>query len=270
MFRTICGRRTASWVLAFAGAVIVCPSIAAATMISVTGTYTGTINGEPFAASIAPGDGSLDTTGLTPATTHINFTAIPNPSFTPIAFANSQLTIYCPIGGRPIGAGVQNLFDLTGGNYTAERTFTWPDYPGSSIAATGSVSTTGTDLSFLIDMTGTYNGPTDITGISDYVVHWTQGPPGELRETASATLSRSGGAPFSVEYVTTFFGLSGSLNMDQIGYYDPRRFDYVATGDTTGVYDVELAIVFIPEPATLIFLGSGAVILLCGRRRATR
>ena len=86
-----------------------------------------------------------------------------------------------------------NLYDLTGGNYHVTRTVTYPDLPKSQVVfETEVTAVSGKEWSTKISVSGTYDGPTDVTGVKDYVVEWTTDGK-TLFEKGSATLQLSSG-----------------------------------------------------------------------------
>ena len=61
-----------------------------------------------------------------------------------------------------------NLYDLTGGNYQVSRTVTYPDHPGSQVVFETEVTAgSKTQWSTEIEVTGTYDGPTDVVSVQD-------------------------------------------------------------------------------------------------------
>ena len=124
------------------------------------------------------------------------------------------------------------------------RTFTWPDYPGSSLTATGSVSTVGNTMTYTMDLTGTYNGPTDLVATSNYRTRWRNSSPGSMIEVGSATVHRSNGQTFQVLISTVFTGLSDSLAVDQVGSMTPLQLTF---NPATGQYFLNWTALQSPE-----------------------
>lgn len=87
-----------------------------------------------------------------------------------------------------------NLFDLSRGNYTIERTISYPDFPQSKITTNAQVKAANESAwDTNISMNGTYDGPTDVISVRDYQTTWATDGKG-IRESGSATLVlKSGG-----------------------------------------------------------------------------
>ena len=86
-----------------------------------------------------------------------------------------------------------NLYDLTHGNYSVRRTLTYPDYPNSQIVFDTEVKAVSErEWSTIINISGKYDGPTDIVAVRDYTVMWTTDGK-TLLEKGSATLQRGTG-----------------------------------------------------------------------------
>jgi hypothetical protein len=253
--------------IALAAALCCMATTARCASIVVTGTYSGDINGTPLAASVS---GGFDTTGVGPNNLTVNFSSIPNDTFTPLALGSSVITLVCWSAAEPIGPDTLNLFGLSGGNYGISRTFSWPTLSGSTLTATGAASTVGSNLSFIANLSGTYNGPTDIVGVTGYTVHWTQGAAGTVDEQATATLLRSNGAALPLAISTVYSGLTNSLLNPEVGSYTPLA-TYTATGPLSGNFSATWTntLTSIPEPPSLALCGIGILSLVgyfCGRR----
>lgn len=239
---------------------------ASAGPLAVFGSYTGNINGTALAATSA---GTINTDGPGGALI-VTFNSIPNSTFTPLAVGSSVVTLICWSSAERLDANALNLFDLSGGNYTVDRTFTYPTLPGSMLTAMGTVATVGSEMTYTADFSGTYGGPTDIVGVSDYTVSWVQGPGNTVLETGAATLLLSGGGTLALGVSTTYGGLTSPLLLSQIGVYSPTP-SYVETGPTTGVFTTNwtASVRSVPEPSTLALSCVGALGLL-GIRRLRR
>jgi hypothetical protein len=182
--------------------------------VSVSGTYTGTINGTPLAATSL---GTLDTTGTGSSDITSTFSAVPT-GWTPLALGRSHHTYLCHCGsGKLLSAS--NLWDLSHGNYTVTRVVSWPTIPGSSVSSTATMTYAAGHLSYSVNMTGTYTGPTDIDSVLAYHVGWTGMDNGtnDVYEVGYATLHRPGGATLPVSIVSTYHGLSTRLPFVQSG-----------------------------------------------------
>jgi hypothetical protein len=138
-------------------------------ILTVNGTYTGNINGE---AVNGVSSGTIDVSGLDPSMNDItiNFSDFPI-SCHPYAQGICWITIVCG-NGIAATAPAQNLFELSGGNYSMNRSFTWPSFPGDEVIATGTASFSGTEITYTMNLTGTYSGPTNLIGVASHDVEW--------------------------------------------------------------------------------------------------
>ena len=123
------------------------------------------------------------------------------------------------------------MWDLSGGNYSVHRQFSWPDFPGSSIVASAEVSTEGRKMTVTATVDGTYDGPMDLVGVANPVeVNWTQGDGNNVDENNHGVVIRQEGEPFAVDYTSAFSGLSQPLVGDQSGEY---RYSNMSWDGTT-------------------------------------
>lgn len=181
---------------------------APATSRSLTGTYTGTINGAPIAGTSS---GGIDVSGLGDNDMIIDFTAMPA-GYHPFAIPCRKIM---NMGGQAAkdSLGAQNLWELAGGNYTANTTYTWPSLPGDTIRATVQVTTTGMNQHYDMVLNGSYHGFTDLSGVGTYqlLMAPSAGSLGVLTETASPAIRRVGGATFDVDVRTVYSGVQNPL-----------------------------------------------------------
>jgi len=69
---------------------------------------------------------------------------------------------------------VFNLFDLTGGNYKVLRTVKYPELQRSELVFNADIQAVSEDeWSTTIEISGRYDGPTDVVGVEGYEVVWT-------------------------------------------------------------------------------------------------
>jgi hypothetical protein len=179
---------------------------------SFTGQYTGQVNSVPIAASAT---GQLEVTGNSLNSIQIAFQSIPS-SLDPLALGNSWATSYCALAVLPSG-GALNLFDLSGGNFTAGRTSKWPSLPGEQIVVGTQMSTTGSAMTYTSTVNGTYTGPTDLVAVNGYTMLWTQLSPTSIQVTATASLLRANGQSFEVDLSTVYNGLSVQMPFSEQG-----------------------------------------------------
>ena len=235
---------------------------AEALQLALNGTYTGTVNGSSINAT---GSGEINTDGPGGNLT-ATFTQIPS-TFTPLSFGSSVVTVVCWASARTSNCSPdngQNLFDLSGGNYSLERTFNWTSLPNSTISVTGQVSNINNQLlQYSANFTGTYNGPLDISRVVDYQVKWT--PFGnQVIEEGSAIMETSNGNILPLKINTIYSGLSTPLLNSQVGRFSPVATYDVNTGVFQATWEAELCVV--PEPTSIIslfslgILGAGATL----------
>lgn len=99
-----------------------------------------------------------------------------------------------------MGEDVFNLYDLTGGTYRVERTVSFPEYPNSSLVFRAEVrAANASEWATDLDISGTYDGPTDVVSVRDYEVRWAV-EDGALVETGNATLVLSSGGTVRSEW----------------------------------------------------------------------
>jgi hypothetical protein len=126
---------------------------------------------------------------------------------------------------------VFNLYDLTGGTYRVQRTLSFPQYPNSSITFdTDVTAASATEWETNLNISGTYDGPTDVVSVQDYEVNWTVDG-NTLLETGSATLVLSSGGTVRSEWSSSitaegqdFRGFSPSGQLVRVTY-SPFRID---------------------------------------------
>jgi hypothetical protein len=88
---------------------------------------------------------------------------------------------------------VQNLFDITRGNYRVFRLISYPKFPNSHVILDVKVrAVSGSEWLTDIYVKGTYDGPTDIVANEDYQLLWTADS-GRLLETGGVTLVLASG-----------------------------------------------------------------------------
>lgn len=191
---------------------LVCGNVSGETL-TVNGTISGTINGDSIQATTA---GTLYTEGELPSNVTIVFDSIPS-DFHPAALSWSLISIACGNSCQMIGSAL-NLYSLNGGNYDFNRQISYPDYPGSSLQTVGNVTTTGNALSYTMQVSGNYDGPTDLTQVTNYEATWESGTGDTLDEQGGAVIHREGGGSFQDEWITSYSAGGAALP----GYEDVK------------------------------------------------
>lgn len=96
-----------------------------------------------------------------------------------------------------------NLYDLTKGNYSVQRTVSYSEFPKSSLVFDTRVRSTGkAEWATTIKISGSYDGPTDVIGVEDYQIAWSTDSK-TIREEGSATLKVSSGADVHTTWVSS-------------------------------------------------------------------
>lgn len=229
----------------------ICPLQAFANIISVSGIYNGTINGVAIAATSV---GTLDTTGTGNNEVSVNFSSIPNSTFTPLAIHASLLSILCG-NGLVANPSALNLFDLTGGNYSVTRHYSWSSLPGSGLDVIANVSTVGANMTYIMSMNGTYSGPTQISGLSSYGMDWSPSPLLTMFEHGTARLVSAQG-DFDMDFDSMYSGLLQPLPSTQRSRITPLDLTYIPTGATAGNSHVQWigTVSAVPEPSSLMLV----------------
>lgn len=220
--------------------------------------FDGTLNGEPIQGS---GSGSMDRQGQGNNFGSVDFGDAPA-DFTPFAL-DTLLTNVCP-NGFQAERGSKNLWDLGGGTYFVERTFQWVGYPGNTVFANAEV-TFDEDAQTLfssMELSGNYNGPTDLVAIESYNVLWLpSSTEGEVFEAGTAVVRRANGELLIVQFATRYYGLRDSLQGPQFGVGD---FDVTWDGQTMTVgWDGYFEV---PAPGTPLLAAAGLMALSRRRR----
>jgi len=223
--------------------------------LQLEGTYIGQINGAPVEANVS---GHLDTTGNTLNHFELSFITIPN-NFNPFAATNSWNSSYHGVAALPISnkyGDAVNLFDLSGGNYFAGRTVRWSSLPGEQIVLTANV-TTSAGIMTANDATvnGTYTGPTDLIGVVDYQMLWTQIDPTTVEIISTASLLRTNGQILDANVISVYSGLSSQMPTNQqTGTY---TFSNQSYRNNIMSFDWKGTVAAAPEPGTIMLLSLG-------------
>jgi len=89
----------------------------------------------------------------------------------------------------------------------------------------------GSTLTYSVTLSGTYTGPTDIVGVTNYRVIWAQKGIGtkDVLERGSAMLHRSGGDSLAVLISSTYSNLSTPLPGNEAGSITPAVLTWSGT-----------------------------------------
>ena len=240
-------------------------SHALGTAFQFSGTYTGQINNVPILADAV---GSLDTAGTSVNNIEITFQSIPI-SLHPFVLGLSWNTSRCLMAVEPVLqplCNALNLFDLSDGNYIASRSVSWPSLPGDAIQVLTEESTSGNVMTYTAEVTGTYNGPTDIVGVSDYSFLMTQLEATTIEFVSIASLLRANGESFYVEMDTIYSGLSRQMPTQQRG---ELRFANLSFSNNVLSFDWQGDVECVPEPASLFLMFTGLLLMTIRKFRGT-
>jgi hypothetical protein len=180
---------------------------------------SGLVNGEPLSGTGTAVYGD----GLPTAITNDIFYAQLPPSVSPITFATIINTYKCPIS--PIGScggGLLNIDQVTGGNFHIVRNISISDTVThanfGNLTISGDVSAISSVQGVaVVNITGSYSGPTDLTGVSGYQMILTQLGPGHIGGVFDQELFGPSGPSLTSHAVTdwTYSGL-GELSTSEI------------------------------------------------------
>jgi hypothetical protein len=226
--------------------------LALAIPLQIIGQYNGEINGEPIIATAA---GDIDTSGANLNHFELEFKSRPN-DFNPFFAGNCWKSSYWPSACLPTGGAV-NLFGLSGGSYFAGRTVRWDSLPDDEFTLTADVSTANGIMYANTIVNGTYRGPTDLIGISNYQMVWTQLTPSSIEVKSTATILRANGDSFNANITSVYSGLTAQMpSYQQTG----TIIDSYQLFNNNILYDYWQGTI-VPEPVTVLLLGLGGLIL---------
>ena len=237
------------------------PSSALADPVQIVASYSGQING---VAVNATATGQMDTSGTSLNHFEISFASIPS-SISPFIAGNCWNSSYHASGALALG-GAANLFTLSGGNYIAGRTVRWGTLPGDEIVFVATVSTSGGIMTSNQSVNGTYSGPTDVIGVTDYQMVWAQVDATTIEVISTATLLRSNGESFDAQITSVYSGLSAQMPFSvQVGSY---TFSNQSFSNNVMSFDWQGVVEPVPEPGALTLLGLGICGLVGGTFRS--
>ena len=238
-------------------------TVAPATVLNISGSISGTINGQGFTATSA---GSADTaTGLGSAT--VTYSSLPY-DFPVFAGFNSVLSIVCGNGCYE-QAGALNLYDLTGGNYSTTRAFTYDDFPGSTVSFSGTVTCSGDNLSYTETWSGTYNGPQNLVGVTGYQLNFVPNGPGSVLTPGSGQLFDSSDNNYPGEWTGGITGFSGQLSTAEVANIDWTTQQLSGNVETLA-WDGVVSVVPEPSASALVGLGTLGLLAYAGRRQRAK
>ncbi|MCA1577137.1 MAG: PEP-CTERM sorting domain-containing protein [Acidobacteria bacterium] len=214
----------------------------AADPITVTGTATGSIGGQPLNATVSGslGGGSGGTGNIT-----ATFSSLPD-DITPASVV-IIITVQCQIITPASDEGCsQDIFSATGGNYTLNRTFTFDGFPASSLNVSASVMTVGTNLT----STAVFSGDLPVGGNSvlSYTQSVTPNGPGSILETGVAVLDSGQVIRWSGVFTYSGPALAAPYTMN-------INWNSITLSGTTLITDFDTQCV--PEPTSMFLLGTG-------------
>ena len=197
---------------------------ASASTIQLQGSITGTINGEPLAATIT---GTADpTTGIAEA--WLVYTDMPAAWPIPIPIINTTFICKNSAISAEIGPAV-NLLSVAGGNYTCDGPIDLGSF--GSLHRTGNVSFDGSTLSSSYVLTGavTFN---EIDSVGELTEIWTPNGPGSIASEGETSLTLPGGTLVPINFFTEYtFSPSFELPGSQTKTVEP--LEITPTGPST-------------------------------------
>ncbi|KAB0243101.1 hypothetical protein EZJ55_23665 [Microcystis aeruginosa EAWAG127a] len=210
-------------------------------LLNLAGTIEGQVNDAPVEAMVS---GFLDTEGK--SINHFQLIFIkPVPiTFNPIITGNCWNSSYHPNAIRflPIrDRSVVNFGDISRGSYITSRSVEFPTLDTANrIVLTSDVNTTeGLITANNGTINGTYNGPTDLIGITDYSFVLRRQDSTSITVSTTANIVCQDGSALPVSITSTYSGLSVPTTfLEQHGehYYGNQRWDgKVMSFDWVGV-----------------------------------
>jgi hypothetical protein len=132
--------------------------------------------------------------------------------FHPYAVGACFITI--GVGGATRHGQALNLWDLSRGNYSFERTMTWSDFPDSRIGIVARVTTRDRNFHLRADYEGRYDGPTDLSTVQLWEGIMTQAGD-DVNEIGRAVIERSNGETFEVKWNSVYRGFYRRMNVSR-------------------------------------------------------
>jgi hypothetical protein len=136
--------------------------------------------------------------------------------------ANSCLCVGCVLICLPADGRALNLLEVTSGNYTLTRTYTYPD--ARNVGLTGKMTFDGDTLRYEAEFSGDLGpDPKDLTEVTRWQDDLVPAGRGRIRETGFAVIS-SGKQSFKLEW-TGMYKFKGNLARPQRAKITWKRAD---------------------------------------------
>ena len=183
------------------------------------------------------------------------YTALPTDLSPDTAFMRVVITIWKSTVSVAEGQGSIGVLDVTGGEYTHNRTF---NTPGGVLTGSASVNTIDGELQALANYTGNLGPLPSIGSLVSYDVTQTPNGPGSILESGFAQTSLGDKIAWDGEYLYVGAALPSALrlSLDYSSYVvNGNRADYTWTVSATKV----------PEPSMPVLFGIGMIGLITKR-----
>ncbi|MGA2030972.1 MAG: autotransporter-associated beta strand repeat-containing protein [Thermoguttaceae bacterium] len=230
------GSHTRQFLIALLAALACTPLLAAT--LPVTGTINGILNGAPI---LGTSSGTLNT--LAGAGAFTATLGLPNQANNLWNWPCTGRLSCCTVVGPEVYNTTYpavNLQTLAPNGFNYENQYWWTGVPGTiNVGANVSIST-GQQVTYALNWNETYGGPTDLTGVTNCAFRWTPIEGGML-ETGTATVTRTGGQSFPLNWSAKYTWNGASLPADQTGTvtYDTQNYSVSTSGsNATGTMNL--------------------------------
>ncbi|USN98074.1 MAG: hypothetical protein H6810_07745 [Phycisphaeraceae bacterium] len=232
--------------------------------VNLSGTYSGSINGDAFTATSTGWLEAADGSGYA----SIDFDHMPDGYAWQLPAGCWVCFICC--NGRLELASAQNMFTVTGGNYSFERTITYSD--SSQVTLSGSVAYDDISNTLVYDVVWGGSCTIPLADIVD--VAWpaeerfSQLGPGSISSHGATGVTLAGGGTMGMTFDGTItYAGGGMLPFDEVAYL-------TATSTWVGPPDSVLTMgiapggsYIIPAPGAIMLVGVAGIGLGSRRRR---